>query len=227
MTWMEVQIEPYRNPSMFAGEIWLCIEASCNVAAAKCISQNRGSGSTFSMDSAEKIQLCCSIFHGFTGDGAQLLHIVNLIGTPTKSDIDAMQLEGSCRVAIESIVAALPAAAHSAHSLNLCSFLAHRHIPVDIAHLLMRLLLWDPSQRLTAAHATWHPALQVMTRISATGELEGSGGEHRNSCRLPLSPVSAPLLTTIRSDDTSGSVGSCCSQGSGWLMTPLQLEATV
>lgn len=41
-----------------------------------------------------------SVFPGATNDGAQLLHIINMLGTPTKSDIEAMDLSPKCKAGL-------------------------------------------------------------------------------------------------------------------------------
>lgn len=187
------------------------------------------------MSRAEALETCCGLFHGYSSDGAQLMHVMNVLGTPTPADMDAMRIVGACRLCLEAIVAAMPHAAPTASApsdtLSLCAFLSHRHMPVDVAHVLARMLTWDPSARLTAADALWHPAL-LMTSPSESspdelGAQDAKTGFRRHWQR-PLTPVVAvpPALF----DEAADFEGFTSYDGHGagvegiknWLMSPIE-----
>ena len=144
-----------------AGEVWLGLEVQGNTQAAACITGARGGGSEYPLSDVEAIDLCCGVFHGFSSDGAQLMHVINVLGAPTASDVAAMRVGGDCLGALHSVIAALlrggsktgPKTASPPASLGLCGFLAHRHVPVDVAHAVSRMLTWSPESRFSAADA--------------------------------------------------------------------------
>lgn len=51
------------------------------------------------------IRYCSTLFHGATSDGAQLLHVMNALGTPTVAEMEGMALHPLCRQRLEFLVA--------------------------------------------------------------------------------------------------------------------------
>jgi hypothetical protein len=232
------------------------IECLCNPAAAECITSYRwdasGADTAATADSAVvssdvssehrqgiqselRASLRCSVFHGATSDGAQLMHQLNLLGAPSREEAAAltrnaspacsrlfaallsevekkagaasarsvglheskamqrqsctMQPDGSDADGLAALVEeaphtasciAMPAKPLSSsllvpsqvpEPLDFIDFFAHRYVPIDIAHLLARVLTWDPAQRLSAAHMLLHPALIAPGRSLEEGVL--------------------------------------------------------
>jgi serine/threonine protein kinase len=184
-----------------AGEIWMQVESMCNPSAAACISSGRGDGlleeataatcstvgfpSTTATDLKDAAFTRCSVFHGAAGDGAQLMHIINILGVPTPTDVDTLTLQvpPHCKGLLTTLFSlidskpsdsracrglALPmppvqdgTACPLVQPLNIVEFLTRKYIPIDVAHLISRMLAWNPVRRLSAAHALLHPALLI------------------------------------------------------------------
>ena len=184
---------------MLTGEVWLSLEAQSSSAAASCITGARGGGSDGPISEDHALELCCGIFHGFSSDGSQLMHIINLLGGPSITDMDAMKIEGACRIDLEALVRALPENASSGQlsssskTLGLCQFLARRYVPLDVAHLIASMLSWNPADRLTAASSMWHPALMLPSQGGF-----GQGSDDYAS-HVSLTPI------VVSSDPMSGS----------------------
>jgi serine/threonine protein kinase len=142
------------------------------------------------------------LFHGATSDAMQLLHIFNVLGTPSREDIEGMRPETPLHlglaVALVETVQALakgpggnpqtPAASLVQVDVDsfaklkeranidedavppLCGdlalFLASKHAPLPLAHLLSLLLRWDPRKRVSARQAMTHQVFLSFPSVS-------------------------------------------------------------
>jgi serine/threonine protein kinase len=141
------------------------------------------------------------LFHGATSDAMQLLHILNVLGTPTIDDIEGMSPEAPTHlwlvVALVETVQALlkgddsaspkvaaPGTNHAdSYAMlrerrnidedavppllgDLALFLASKHVPLPLAHLLSLLLRWDPRKRISARQALAHPTFSSFPAVS-------------------------------------------------------------
>jgi hypothetical protein len=268
------------------------IECLCNPAARECIASERGDGffeptpdDSMQPLAAAALKNCdleimaahCSIFHGASNDGAQLMHIINLLGVPTLVEAEKLTLSASsvCKKLLADLIGVLAgnafssAAVHAsktgvrvgsastaAHAdvacspagsactsvdcssdvacgtrisrgsadsailvspqqpaaLDLVTFLSRRYFPIDLAHLISQMLVWDPQKRLSADSALLHPALRIQgikrgpetshTTSGSAQEGAAEGSEYAALLRaraLPLSPVGQggrPKLST-------------------------------